>query len=143
MRLLIPELLRNVDWLPTIVGQLPQMNVAQVNCGNGERCRLWAAGGHRVFGTDHDPAQIALARASARAAQLEILFDLASASALPWPERSMDLCLAPPLPGLGSSWLICLSELGRVLKPGGLLCLGEGPRLRTFRRHLGGGITVA
>ena len=119
-----PELLRDTVWRAAGFGALAPVKVAVVGCGDGALCRLWAARGHRVFGVDHDPARVALARQRAFEAQLEILFDLASASALPWPDRSMDLCLGSSR--LIGDWRACLGDMGRVLRRGGMLGLDDG-----------------
>jgi SAM-dependent methyltransferase len=101
-------------------------NVGQVGCGDGAECRLWARRGHRVFGADQDAAMIAQARRVAREAGQEILFDVACGEALPWPDRSMDVVLAGAVLDDPARWRGCLSELVRVLRPGGALCLGAG-----------------
>jgi ubiquinone/menaquinone biosynthesis C-methylase UbiE len=131
----LAELLADGAWPAARYGALAPLNVAEVGCGEGERCRLWAARGHRVFGVDHDRERIVLARARAFEAQLEIMFDLACGSALPWPDRSMDLCLAPALPDCASHWRACLDEMGRVLRPGATLLLGSGAHTRRFVRR--------
>lgn len=99
------------------------LNVGDALCGAGAQCRLWAEGGHHVFGADRNPALVDLARARARESAQEIVFDVACASHLPWPERSMDLVLAPGLLEQVADWRACLAELVRVLKPGGVLYL--------------------
>ena len=137
MSLLIPEFLRHAAWLDAALATRDPRNVAEVCCGQGERCRLWAERGHHVFGVDHDREQIALARRHAFDGELEIMFDVARASALPWPDRCMDLCLGPALAGSGADWPV-LAELGRVLRPGGLLCLGHGAAVRSYRRCASG-----
>jgi len=98
------------------------LQVGEVGCGDGARCRLWAARGHQVYGVDQDPARIAAARRD----DAGVLFDLASASALPWPDRSMDLCLVHGALAQGPEWPRRLAELVRVLKPGGVLYLAGG-----------------
>ena len=134
MSLLIPEFLRDAAWLDAALDMRHSLNVAEVGCGQGQRCRLWASRGHHVFGVDHDGEQIALARRHAFAGELEIMFDVARASALPWPGRCMDLCLGPAPAGSGADWQACLAELGRVLRPDGFLWLGSGATLRRYRR---------
>jgi SAM-dependent methyltransferase len=114
------------------------LNVGEVGCGRGASCRLWAARGHQVYGVDHDPARIAAARTQAGT----VLFDIAAASALPWPARSMDLCLVHGAVARGRDWAQCLAELLRVLKPGGVLYLVDGlwnaGLLHSARATLGG-----
>jgi ubiquinone/menaquinone biosynthesis C-methylase UbiE len=92
------------------------LNVADVGCGAGARARLWAAHGHQVYGADSDAALVALARGRTAAAGLEIMFDHADANALPWPDRSMDVCIASGVQARTAG-----AELMRVLRPGGVL----------------------
>lgn len=105
------------------------MNVADVGCGSGVQSRLWAARGHQVFGADINKALIALARKRALEAGLEIAFEVACATALPWPDRSMDLCIAPALIEHVADWRGCLAQLVRILKPGGALYLSTSNML--------------
>jgi ubiquinone/menaquinone biosynthesis C-methylase UbiE len=105
------------------------MNVADVGCGAGTQCRLWAERGHQVFGADINQALIVLARQRAAEAGLAISFEVASATALPWPDRSMDLCIVPELLEHVADWRGCLAEFVRVLRPGGALYLSTSNRL--------------
>lgn len=101
------------------------LDVGDAGCGAGGQCRLWAGHGHRVFGADPNPALVALARRAGGEGH-EILYDLARPTALPWPDRSMDVALAPALLEDVADWRACLAELVRVLRPGGVLHLGAG-----------------
>ncbi|MES3020541.1 MAG: class I SAM-dependent methyltransferase [Pseudomonadota bacterium] len=105
------------------------LNVADIGCGAGTQSRLWAAAGHQVVGADINAALVALARRRAREAGQEIRFELASATALPWPERSMDLCLVPDLLEHVDDWRACLAECARVLRPDGALYLSTSNKL--------------
>lgn len=97
------------------------LQVADIGCGAGTQCRVWAERGHQVYGVDINKALIALARKRARESGLDIAFDVASATALPWPDQSMDVCIMPDLLQHVADWRACLAQAVRVLKPGGAL----------------------
>ncbi|MEC5161287.1 MULTISPECIES: class I SAM-dependent methyltransferase [unclassified Janthinobacterium] len=103
--------------------------VADIGCGAGTQCRLWAQHGHQVHGADINAALVELGRQRAAQAGLAIDFAVASATALPWPDQSMDLCIAPELLEHVADWQGVLAELVRVLKPGGALFLSTSNRL--------------
>ncbi len=105
------------------------LDVADVGCGAGTQARLWAARGHRVVGADINAALIALARSRAHDDALEISFEVASATALPWADQSIDLCIAPELLEHVANWQACLSEFVRILRPGGALYLSTSNKL--------------
>lgn len=105
------------------------LDVADIGCGAGTQCRMWAELGHRVSGADINGELIALARQRAAAAGLHIRFDAASATQLPWADGSQDLCLAPELLEHVADWHGCIREMARVLRPGGLLYLSTSNRL--------------
>jgi 2-polyprenyl-3-methyl-5-hydroxy-6-metoxy-1,4-benzoquinol methylase len=104
-------------------GLAGRLDVADIGCGAGTQSRLWAQQGHRVFGLDVNAPLIALAQKRAAEGGLEIKFDVGSATALPWPDRSLDICLLPELLEHVADWRSCLNEAARVLRPGGLLYL--------------------
>ncbi len=114
---------------PALATRGGPLQVADIGCGAGTQCQLWAERGHQVYGVDINRALISLARKRARESGLEIGYDVASATALPWPDRSMDVCLAPGLLEHVADWRSCLAELVRVLKPGGVLYLSTSNRL--------------
>lgn len=103
--------------------------VADVGCGAGTQCRLWAQHGHQVFGVDMNKALIALARKRARESGLVIDYKVATATILPWPDQSMDLCIVPELLERVADWRACLAECVRVLRPGGALFLSTSNML--------------
>ncbi|MET3133195.1 SAM-dependent methyltransferase [Oxalobacteraceae bacterium GrIS 1.11] len=105
------------------------LNVADIGCGAGTQCRLWAEAGHHLYGADINEPLIQLARKRAERSGLTMRFEVASATALPWPDRSMDLCIAPELLEHVADWQACLSEMIRVLKPGGALYLSTSNKL--------------
>ena len=111
------------------VQSLSMLKVADIGCGAGTQSRLWAQDGHQVHGADINQDLITLARTRATESGLKIDFDVASATALPWPDQSMDLCIAPELLEHVENWQGCLSEMVRVLKPGGALYISTSNRL--------------
>jgi ubiquinone/menaquinone biosynthesis C-methylase UbiE len=115
--------------LRMIEGPERPLDVADVGCGAGTQCRLWAGRGHRVFGADINQALVALARKRAVESGLQIRFEVASATALPWNDQSMDVCIAPELLEHVADWSACLREFVRILKPGGVLYLSTSNRL--------------
>jgi len=106
-----------------------RLAVADVGCGAGTQACIWAADGHAVYGADLNAALIELARERAGAAGLDIDFAVASATALPWPDASMDVCIAPELLEHVPDWEGCVAELVRVLRPGGALYISTSNRL--------------
>jgi len=99
------------------------LEVVDIGCGAGTQCRLWAQLRHHVHGLDVNAPLIEVARQRAREEQLEIQFDVGSATALPYADASMDVSLLPELLEHVAEWEACLNEAVRVLKPGGLLYL--------------------
>lgn len=104
-------------------GTLPALEVADIGCGAGTQCRLWAELGHRVHGLDVNAPLIELARRRAGEDSLDVVFDVGSATDLPYPDSSMDVVLLPELLEHVANWERCLDEAVRILKPGGLLYL--------------------
>jgi 2-polyprenyl-6-hydroxyphenyl methylase/3-demethylubiquinone-9 3-methyltransferase len=99
------------------------LDVADIGCGAGTQCRLWAERGHRVFGLDVNEPLIRLAEKRAAEQGVNIKFEVGTATALPWADQTMDVCLVPELLEHVADWQSCVKEAARVLRPGGLLYL--------------------
>ncbi len=99
------------------------LEVADIGCGAGTQCRLWAKLGHRVHGLDVNAPLIEVAKKRASEEGLDIELDVGSATELPYPDSSMDVALLPELLEHVANWQDCLNEAVRILKPGGLLYL--------------------
>jgi 2-polyprenyl-6-hydroxyphenyl methylase/3-demethylubiquinone-9 3-methyltransferase len=108
--------------------ELP-LDVADIGCGAGVQCMLWAELGHRVHGLDVNAALVELARQRTRAAGTVIDFQVGTAVQLPWPAASMDVCLVPELLEHVADWQACLNEFVRILRPGGVLYLSTTNKL--------------
>jgi len=101
----------------------PVLQVADIGCGAGTQCRLWASLGHRVHGLDVNAPLIEVAKRRASEAGLDITFDVGSATSLPYADSSMDVALLPELLEHVANWQDCLNEAARIVRPGGLLYL--------------------
>jgi ubiquinone/menaquinone biosynthesis C-methylase UbiE len=103
--------------------------VLDVGCGTGTLAiaAARAAPGVSVTGLDADPAILARARKKAAGAGLQIAFDEAMSTELPYPDASFDLVLSTlffhHLPDEGKRQTA--AELVRVLRPGGRVVVGD------------------
>lgn len=95
--------------------------VLDVGCGPGTQALIWAVSGYKVSALDINEPLIERARERASAQGLDVDFRLGSATDLPWPDQSFDLCLVPELLEHVADWRAVLDDAIRVLKPGGLL----------------------
>lgn len=109
--------------------QKQRFKVADIGCGAGAQSILWAQDGHRVYGVDVNEPLVELAKERAGEAGQAIDFTLGSATDLPWPDESIDICLVPELLEHVADWQKCLDEFARVLRPKGILFVTTTNRL--------------
>lgn len=95
--------------------------VADIGCGAGTQSILWAELGCDVHGLDVNAPLVELGRVRCAEAGYRIDLRVGSAVALPWPNESMDACLAVELLEHVADWERCLMEFSRVVAPGGVL----------------------
>jgi 2-polyprenyl-6-hydroxyphenyl methylase/3-demethylubiquinone-9 3-methyltransferase len=107
----------------------PPWEVADIGCGAGTQSLLWAEMGHRVHGLDINQPLLDLARRRATEHGCNIEFRVGSAARLPWPDRSMDICLVPELLEHVREWRECLVEFARVLRASGVLVVTTNNKL--------------
>lgn len=105
------------------------LKIADVGCGPGAQSIYWASRGHDVRGLDVNADFIDVARERAAAANLDVDFRVGTAADLPWPDSSVDICLAPELLEHVPEWEDCLDEFTRILRPGGLLYINTSNKL--------------
>lgn len=105
------------------------LDIADIGCGAGTLCTIWAKNGHRVHGLDVNEPLVELARQRAKEDGLDIDYRIGTATSLPWPDSSMDVCMVPELLEHVDEWKQCLDEFSRILRPGGLLYLSTNNSL--------------
>ena len=115
--------------------------VLEIGLGTGLNLRQYPAAVGSVDGVDPNPGMARLARAAAADAPFTVELHLAGAERLPFPDGSFDTAV--------STWTLCsvadvpaaLTEIARVLRPGGrFLFLEHGrshePRVARWQRRL-------
>ncbi|PQJ95339.1 class I SAM-dependent methyltransferase [Chromatium okenii] len=105
------------------------LNVADIGCNAGIMSLIWAREGHSVYGLDVNAALLEIAKQRANQENLNIDFQLGSATELPWENESMDVCIAPELLEHVADWETCLKEFVRILKPSGVLFVSTTNKL--------------
>ena len=119
-----------VTLLGRVLGDRPApLDVGDIGCGAGAQCQMWARRGHRVFGLDVNESLMRIAQERATAAGDAIEFRLGSATAIPLPDGSLDVCIAADLLEHVPQWERCLDEFARVLRPKGVLFIGTSSAL--------------
>jgi 2-polyprenyl-6-hydroxyphenyl methylase/3-demethylubiquinone-9 3-methyltransferase len=105
------------------------LQVADIGCGAGAQSAVWAESGHTVHALDINGPLLELGRRRAAAAGYTIDFRLGSATALPWADESMDVCIALELLEHVADWKSCIREFTRIVRPGGALLFTTTNRL--------------
>lgn len=105
------------------------LDILDVGCGAGAQAKFWLTGGHRYWGIDINQPLISLAQERARREGLAARFDVGTATALPFADASMDICVLPELLEHVRDWEACVEEAVRVLRPRGLIYVNTSSRL--------------
>lgn len=111
------------------------LDVADIGCGAGTQCILWAELGHRVNGLDVNEPLIELARQRTAQMGARATFQVGSATELPWADNSMDVCLMPELLEHVPDWGKVLDECARILRPRGILYLTTTNKLSPHQQE--------
>jgi 2-polyprenyl-6-hydroxyphenyl methylase/3-demethylubiquinone-9 3-methyltransferase len=106
-----------------------RLAMLDIGCNAGTQALMWADRGHVVHGIDINEPLLDIARTRARERDVRVDLRLGSATSLPWPDGSMDVCLMPELLEHVDAWESCLKEAARILRPGGVLYLSTTNRL--------------
>jgi ubiquinone/menaquinone biosynthesis C-methylase UbiE len=115
--------------IKNIEGRSRPLNVVDIGCGCGEQSLAWAERGHRVHGLDVNCRFLDIAKKRALHKGFDIDYQLGSAEKLPYPDNSMDVCLAEELLEHVYNWKTCLHEFSRILRLGGIVYISTTNRL--------------
>ena len=110
-----------------LAGDLQGRSVLDVGCGDGTLTLAFARGGAKsVVGCDIDPRMIS--RAAGRAAQENeqiVRYLVGDATRLPFVDQTFDLVTTITVLAFVADAEGAVREMARVLKPGGMLVIGE------------------
>lgn len=109
----------------TAAGVGPGMRVLDCATGTGDLALAFRRTGASVVGTDFCAPMLVPAREKARAAGLDVTFEVADALALPYPDASFDVTSISFGIRNVDDPVQCLREMGRVVKPGGKVLVLE------------------
>ena len=105
-------------------------------CGSGYFSRMLTASGLNVTGVDASWPMVEMARELAAEASLSdvlVFNSVTTVESLPFPDHHFDGCICLSVLEYLDDPHLCLDELQRVLKPGGLLILSVPHRLSPIR----------
>lgn len=105
------------------------LEVADIGCNAGTQSLVWALEGHNIHGLDINESLLAIAKDRFGRQGVTGEFIEGTATDLPWPDATMDVCLLPELLEHVPDWEQCLKEAVRVLKPGGVLYVSTTNKL--------------
>ena len=101
-------------------GDLTQLQLLDIGCGGGFLTEEYARLGCQVTGMDISPQSIAAAQAHAQKENLSINYQVGSATDLDFIPGSIDIVSCCDVLEHIPDWKDVISEIARVLKPGGL-----------------------
>ena len=108
-----------------LAGSLAGQDVLDVGCGDGAFTIAAAQAGARAIGVDPSPAAVEAARGAAAEAGLAATFYAGAAASLPFEAERFDTVLAVTMLCFAADPRTAVAGMGRVLRPGGLLVLGD------------------
>ncbi len=113
------------DLILKLVGAPQGRRILDVGCGDAALAAALARHGAITTGVDADSRMLAAARERARVETVEITLVEDNACALPFPDATFDVVVAVTVLCFVGNVERAVSEMARVLKPGGRLVIGE------------------
>jgi ubiquinone/menaquinone biosynthesis C-methylase UbiE len=108
-----------------LMGPLRDSRILDVGCGDGALLCTTASRGSVAIGVDPDPAMVTAARSRAREMGVSVTLLQGSVERLAFPDATFDVVTAVTVLCFVSDVAGAVREMARVLRPGGLLVLGE------------------
>jgi SAM-dependent methyltransferase len=109
----------------TLLGDISGRNVLDVGCGDGDLAvELWRRGA-AVTGIDASQEMVKAARARAKREGADISFMVGEAASIPFDLERFDVVVAVTILCFVANAAPVFSEITRVLRPGGVLVIGE------------------
>jgi ubiquinone/menaquinone biosynthesis C-methylase UbiE len=108
-----------------LLGPVRGLSVLDVGCGDGVLASALARRGARVTGLDTDPQMLAAAHHRAKSESIELRLVRGRAEALPFEGETFDRVVAVTVLCFVRETDRAISEIARILKPGGRLVIGE------------------
>lgn len=118
-----------------LLGRVADKTLLDVGCGDAELASKLARRGAIVTGLDADPAMIAAARRRAGAEGTQLHLIEGQAERLPFDDAVFDRVIAVTVLCFVRDAERAIMEMARVLKPGGLLVIGELGRWSLWAAH--------
>lgn len=103
--------------------------ILDAGCGEGRNTIYFIREGYQIFGVDHDPVAIQMARLQAKSLRSDYdiyRFQVSDVKDMPLHKEAFDVIISSAVLHFASSqdhFLLMMEEMMRVLKPGGLFFL--------------------
>jgi SAM-dependent methyltransferase len=108
-----------------LLGDIRGRNVLDVGCGDGDLAlELWRRGA-TVTGIDGSPEMVEAARVRAKREGADMSFMVGEAASIPFDAERFDVVVAVTILCFVVNAAPVFSEIARVLRPGGVLVIGE------------------
>ena len=118
-----------------LLGSVAGKELLDVGCGDGAMAIELARQGATVTALDADPSMIAAARHRAKNEAVRIRLVEGSAESLPFDDATFDVVVAVTVLCFVQNAERAVTEIARVLKPGGRLVIGELGRWSLWAAH--------